>query len=50
MLLAVMINVENQFHPAHILPKISCALLTQTLSTVHDLFIPRCEIRLDLLL
>jgi hypothetical protein len=50
MLLAVMINVESQFHPAHILPKNSCALGTQTLSTVHDLFIPRCEICLDLLL
>ena len=26
MMLAVMINVENLFHPADILPKISCAL------------------------
>ena len=50
MLLAVMINVESQFYPAPILSKITCVLMTQTLSTVHDLFIPRCEICLDLLL
>lgn len=50
MLLSVMINVENPFHPAHILPKFSSALLTQALSTVSDLCFPRCEVRLDLLL
>ena len=38
MLLAVMINVENLFHPADILPKISCALLTQTLSQHEEYF------------
>ena len=38
MMLAVMINVENLFHPADILPKISCALLTQTLSQHEEYF------------
>ena len=50
MLLAVMINVESQFHPANILPKISCVLGIQPLSSALDLCIPRCEICLALLL